>query len=93
MSKTDNYWVLTPEQEKIFGWYYVKCDFDDDCDVCENPKGGTYAVGYDEYTGEVDSYICKKCIMQKIDGLVEYHRKEDEEYAKLCTEYLNNEGE
>ena len=39
-----------------------RCYFNDECDVCNNPKLGSFAIGgaYDE----VDSYICGKCILK-----------------------------
>lgn len=43
--------------------YFVRCEFDDLCDVCNDPKGGSYAAGYsnNECGCEVDYYICGKC--------------------------------
>jgi len=41
----------------------TKCDFDDTCDRCYSPKGGTFASGYanDMCGEEVDYYVCRKC--------------------------------
>ena len=39
-----------------------RCYFNDECDVCNNAKLGSFAVGgaYDE----VDSYVCGKCVLK-----------------------------
>lgn len=51
--------------------YFTRCEFDDECDVCKNPEGGSYAAGYtnDECGCEVDHYICGKCASLSIDKI------------------------
>ncbi|WP_304138739.1 hypothetical protein, partial [Mesonia mobilis] len=47
----------------------TECEFDDACDECKNPKGGSFAVGYvnDMCGEEVESYICRKCASENYD--------------------------
>lgn len=54
------------ELEKL----YTVCDFNGECDVCDNPKGKTFVVGYsnDENGDECDSYICQKCASIGLDN-------------------------
>lgn len=66
---------MTPEEEKCFDRHYTRCDFDDECCVCDNPQYGSYAIGYNEYTGEVDDYICGKCALKGISVLVKYEKQ------------------
>jgi len=51
--------------------YFTKCDFEDDCDQCNAPENGTYAVNYNNLTGEVDSYICGKCALIAIPKIIQ----------------------
>lgn len=37
-----------------------RCEFDDECDFCDNPQNGSYAK-IDR--GDVDYYVCGKCIL------------------------------
>lgn len=48
--------------------YFVRCEFDDTCNVCDDPQGGSYASGYsnNECGCEVDYYICGKCASMAI---------------------------
>ena len=57
--------MLTQEEiEK----HFVRCEFDDTCYYCNDPKGGSYAAGYsnNECGCEVDYYICGKCASMAI---------------------------
>lgn len=65
--------------------YYVRCEFDDTCDVCDDPQHGSYAAGYtnDECGCEVDYYICGKCASQAIPRLIEEEKKLDEHIRSL----------
>lgn len=53
---------------------YTKCDFSDTCDLCNNPKGGTFAVGYtnDMCGEELDHYVCRKCATKTYDEDLAY---------------------
>lgn len=76
---------LTEEELKCFNRHYEPCEFDDECDVCGNPEHGSYAIGYDSYTQEVDSYICGKCAVAGIAARLEFDKNEYEgldEYMK-----------
>lgn len=44
-----------------------KCDFDDECDFCKNPEGGSWAALYHvpEDVTETRYYICRKCILEE----------------------------
>ena len=42
---------------------FERCDFNNDCDHCKNPKLGTFAYGIS--FDEVDGYICGKCILKR----------------------------
>lgn len=79
--------VLVPvlySQEEIEK-YFVMCEFDDTCDVCDDPKQGSYAVGYvnDMCGCEVDYYICGKCASLAIPKLIEEEKKLDEYVRSL----------
>lgn len=54
---------MTEREQKYFDSLYHKCEFNDECERCDTPKKGSYAVGYtnDESGEEVDYYICGKC--------------------------------
>lgn len=54
---------MTKEEQEYFNNLYTKCEFDDECEVCDNPQKGSYATGYtnDESGEEVDGYICGNC--------------------------------
>lgn len=58
--------------------YYTKCEFDDECNLCDNPENGSYASGYvnDENGCEVDYYICGKCANKEMPKLIK-EREED----------------
>ena len=53
--------------------HYDKCDFDYECDFCDNPSNGTYAKLYHEPEGvtETEYYICGKCASEAIPVLEE----------------------
>lgn len=59
-------------EKKIEEFGYERCDFDDECDLCGNPEGGSYArmIRHAESDSEADYYICGKCAMKIInDGV------------------------
>lgn len=41
-----------------------RCQFDDACDKCEEPEGGTWAEMTYGDVAEAKSYICGKCIIE-----------------------------
>ena len=49
-----------------------KCELNDECNFCNDPKSGVYArmVGYD--SSEIAYYICGKCALEKIKSGVEH---------------------
>jgi hypothetical protein len=65
--------------------YFVKCEFDDACDICKTPIGGSYAAGYsnDENGCEVDYYICGKCATKAIPKIIEDNKKFDQYLKSL----------
>lgn len=77
---------LTEEELKCFNRHYTRCEFDDECGVCGNPEHGSYATGYDNYTGEVDDYICGKCAVAGIKARLEADKKEYEDLDKYMKE-------
>lgn len=74
---------LTEEELKIFDMHYTECDFDDECDVCDTPKNGSFATGYDSCTGEVDGYVCGKCAIKSLQPIIEKYKHEYEELIKI----------
>jgi len=62
------------EEQKLIEQYYTKCDFDNECDCCNKPEKGSYAVGYtnDMNGADCDSYICGKCALVAIKGIKEH---------------------
>jgi Lar family restriction alleviation protein len=44
-----------------------KCNFDDECDFCKSPEGGSYAKlnHVPEDVTETEFYICGKCAIEK----------------------------
>ena len=60
VKRTDN-WTKTISELENIG--YTACDFKNECDVCKEPKGRTFMVGYinDMCGEECDYYICRKC--------------------------------
>ena len=76
---------LSVDESKLFDQHYVLCEFDDECDVCDVPQDGSYAVGLDYY-GEVDHYICGKCAIKQMPKLMEDHRRELEILDMWCNE-------
>ncbi len=77
---------LTGLEKQVFEAEYTLCEFDDECSCCDNPTQGSYAIGYDNYTGEVDDYICGKCAIKGLSKLVEFRQKEHEDLV----DYLSN---
>ena len=58
--------IILPQEE--IEKHFAMCDFDDTCDVCDDPQGGSYADGYsnNECGCEIDYYICGKCASMAI---------------------------
>lgn len=79
---------LTPEELKCFNRHFERCEFDDECDVCGKPEHGSYAIGYDSYTQEVDSYICGKCA---VAGIADRLKADKQEYEDL-DKYMKEQG-
>lgn len=54
---------MTPE-EFISDRNLERCDFDDECDVCDGPpEGGTWVqMSYGPDVAEANYYICGACI-------------------------------
>lgn len=51
--------MITPES------ILEKCEFDDECDFCTNPKGGTFVRSHGGYEYYDDYYwICGKCFTE-----------------------------
>ena len=55
-------------QEPVAG--LVRCDFDDECDFCGEPEGGSYTrlVHNAEDCTEAEFYICACCLHKAIDA-------------------------
>ena len=68
--------------------HFDKCDFDDDCDFCDNPSNGTYAKLYHEPEGvtEAEYYICGKCASEAIPVIEE----EEKKYLAELDKYIEN---
>jgi hypothetical protein len=50
--------------------HYLRCEFDDECDFCDSPEGGSYvsmSPAGDGIDAEADFYICGKCAPAKIE--------------------------
>lgn len=73
---------LSKEDKIYFNAHYTRCEFDDECSVCNNPTSGSYATGYCEYDGEVDDYICGKCAMESLPDLIKHQKEEYEALDK-----------
>ena len=58
--------------------HFSRCEFDDKCDVCDNPQFDSYAVNLtnDENGYECDSYICGKCASLSIPNIELQQAKE-----------------
>jgi len=80
---------MNEREQKYFDSLYMKCEFDDECEFCDNPENGSYAYGYsnDEYGCEVDYYICGKCAESTISEKLE---RFDNEMKELNI-YLGNQ--
>ena len=52
------------KKEFIEASNYEKCEFDDECNFCESPSGGSWVqvVNMGENGTEYDHYICDKCL-------------------------------
>lgn len=50
----------------------TKCELNDECNFCNDPKEGSYArlAGYD--STEIAYYICGKCALEKIKSGIEH---------------------
>lgn len=57
------------KKQEIEAFGYERCDFNDECDLCNDPKQGTYArmIRHAESHSEADYYICGKCASKIID--------------------------
>ena len=69
---------MNDREQKYFNSLYLRCEFDDECENCDSPEKGSYAVGYtnDECGEEVDYYICGKCAEDTItQKLAEYDKE------------------
>ena len=74
--------------------HFDKCDFDDECDFCDNPSNGTYAKLYHEPEGvtETEYYICGKCASEAIPVLEEEEKKNLAELDKYIEKWaLSNQ--
>ena len=58
--------------------YFIRCEFDDTCNVCDDPQGGSYAIGYsnNECGCEVDYYICGKCATLVVQEIIKEQSNE-----------------
>ncbi len=52
-----------------------KCEFNNECDFCNEPEQGSYArlTGYD--SSEIAYHICGKCALEKIKSGIEHCEK------------------
>lgn len=42
-----------------------RCEFDDECEYCDNPKGGSYvSMAYYGGSAEIEFLICRKCAIK-----------------------------
>jgi hypothetical protein len=75
---------MTEQEHKYFNSIYHRCEFNDECESCDTPEKGSYAVGYmnDESGEEVDYYICGKCATSTITEKLESFNKAMEELNK-----------
>lgn len=62
----------------------TKCEFNDECDYCNDPEGeSSYcAISSGEGYTETDYYICEKCLLPFASKRI----KEDGEFAKYLEE-------
>lgn len=50
--------------------HFQRCEFDDECDFCPSPEGGSYvsmSPSGDGIDAEANFYICGKCAPAKIE--------------------------
>lgn len=54
--------------EKLIG--LELCEFDDECDFCDDPKEGSYCrlIHNPEDVTETEFYICGKCVKNSINA-------------------------
>ena len=74
--------------------HFDKCDFDDECDFCDNPQNGSYAKLYHEPEGvtEAEYYICGKCASENIPKIEEEEKKHLAELDKYIEKWaLSNQ--
>lgn len=62
--------------------HFELCEFDDECDFCDNPEHGTYAkIDYiPEDVAETDFYICGKCASVRLEN---YEKEEKEHWEQM----------
>jgi hypothetical protein len=60
---------MTPENYILHAGL-KRCEFDDECDKCENPSGGSWAriCQIPEDVAETEYYICGSCIELKANN-------------------------
>ncbi|MGZ5055348.1 MAG: hypothetical protein ACXWAT_10465 [Methylobacter sp.] len=72
---------MTPEQYILHAGL-TRCEFDDECDKCDSPSGGTWAkiCQMPEDVAETEYYICGVCIEAKANNAhnAELRRAADE---------------
>ena len=55
--------IVMKSKKEIEAFGYERCEFNDECDLCNKPQHGTYArmSRPAESNPEADYYICGKC--------------------------------
>lgn len=73
--------------------HFEKCEFDDECDFCDNPEHGSYAkIDYiPEDVAETDFYICGKCASVKLENYEEQENKYWEQMEKMADWWANKQ--
>ena len=58
------------KKEAVEYLHLERCEFDDECDFCDKPEGGSYCrlVHIPEMGTETDYYICGKCVIPHAEG-------------------------
>ena len=59
-------------QKKIESLELEKCEFDDMCDFCKNPKKGSYAYITGCECRDTEYYICGDCALSALKGGIEH---------------------
>lgn len=65
-----------------------RCEFDDDCDFCDSPEGGTWVqlCSIPEDVTEATYYICRKCINERAEfNYCEYCGTTLEQPEEICS--------